>query len=65
MTMKARLTNLEKRTPGLEPMILFVKTPEERAELDNADLEKLYPGKRLILFVCDGDNDEVSNSCNK
>lgn len=62
MTMKARLTILEKRSPELEPMILFVKTPEERAEIDNADLEKLYPGKRLILYVRDDINNETSKS---
>lgn len=31
MSISTRLTNLEKRTPEFEPMILFVKTPEEKA----------------------------------
>ncbi|MCX5870567.1 MAG: hypothetical protein NTY00_08020 [Deltaproteobacteria bacterium] len=65
MSMKARLTNLEKRTSELEAMILFVKTPEELAEIENADLERLYPGKRVILFVREGSNNETSNSCDE
>jgi hypothetical protein len=65
MSMKARLTNLEKRTSELEAMILFVKTPEELTEIENADLERLYPGKRIILFVREGGNDETSKSCDE
>lgn len=53
MTMKARLTNLEKRTPEQETLILFSRSHEEGAEL-----ERQNPGKRLIFFIRDGDNDE-------
>jgi hypothetical protein len=55
--MKARLKKLENKTAGLEFAVHF-----EREEEDT-DLEKLYPGKRVICFIREADNNDKSISC--
>lgn len=60
--LKIRLNRLEEKHPEKEPMILFIKTPEQKAEIENADLEKLYPSKRVILFVRDGGSENNIHS---
>ncbi len=57
MSMKARLKKLENKTAGLEFAVHF------KREGEDTDLERLYPGKRVICFIREGDNSETSTSC--
>lgn len=59
MSMQARLKKLENKTAGLEFAVHF------KREGEDTDLEKMYPGKRVICFVRAADYNDKSISCSK